>query len=327
MVSPFYHRVRPHFKAWNASSFTYWERQQTGTGTKRAHLGRDSMKDFDACSLCLSRAIEPRACPDGHVFCNECILNSLLAQKKDIKRQNLLLDKMRAESEAEMAAARQAARERVLKEFETAQTSLGNKTTQGKVSATGKADEKADGPRGTKRAFELDEDEIDRLTKEATDEALNRTAKEMAESRKAKLPNFWLPSLTPSATPENVIDVKLQTLCQAAKPAHPLSLKTLTTIKFTEDAKEKTAAGNPVVLCPSCRSTITNNVKCYALKACGDVLCATCVDTLCRTDKVCAHCTTRVDKKNPYIEIKREGTGFAAGGGVAVSKFDVAFQA
>jgi hypothetical protein len=54
---------------------------------------------------------------------------------------------------------------------------------------------------------------------------------------------------------------------------------------------------------------------------------ATCVDTLCRTDKACAHCSTKLDKKLPFIQLKREGTGFAAGGGVSVSKYDVAFQA
>ncbi|GAA5983860.1 hypothetical protein JCM11641_006399 [Rhodosporidiobolus odoratus] len=310
----------------SASAFTYAERQMTGTGTKKGVLGRESFKDFDACSLCLQRAKDPRVCADGHVFCNECILSSLLSQKKDIKRQQVLLERMRAESEEEMAAARAAARARVLKEFESAQTSLGSGRTVGKTAATTAKDEK-DGPRGTKRAFELDEDEIDRLTKEATDEALNRTAKEMAEARKAKLPNFWLPSLTPSSTPENVIDVKLQTLCHASKPPHPVSLKTLTTIKFNEDAKEKTSSGSPVVTCPSCRSSITNNVKCYALRACGHVLCSTCTDTLCIPDKACAHCGTKTDKKTPFIEIKREGTGFAAGGGVEVSKFDLAFQA
>lgn len=213
-------------------------------------------------------------------------MTSLLAQKKDIKRQQLLLDRMRAESEAEMAASRAAARERVLKEFETAQTSLGSKTTAGKVVAA------TDGPRGTKRTFELDEDEVEKLMKEATEEAMGRTAREMAEARKAKLPNYWLvrlipaswfcaadsrhmrsqPSLTPSSTPETVIDVKLQTLCQASKPLHPVSLKTLTTVKFTEDPVEKNASGNPVVLCPSCRKTITNNVQALVLKACGDVL-------------------------------------------------------
>ncbi|BGP09537.1 hypothetical protein JCM10049v2_005410 [Rhodotorula toruloides] len=308
------------------ADFTYAERQMAQGGTKRALLGREAMKDIDACSLCLQHARDPRVCSEGHLYCQECILTSLLDQKKDIKRQQKLLERMRAESEAEMATARAAARERVLKEFETAQSSLGSKTTQGKVSATG-ADEEKVGPRGTKRTFELDEDEIDRLTKEATDEALNRTAREMADARRAKLPNFWLPSLTPTATPESIIDTKLQTLCHASKSPHPVSLKSLVTVKLTEDPEEKNRSGNPTVLCPSCRKTITNNVKAFALKACGDVLCSTCVDTLCRTDKVCAHCTTPVDKKLPYIELKREGTGYAAGGGVQVEKFDVAFQA
>ncbi|GAA5991127.1 hypothetical protein JCM10908_006550 [Rhodotorula pacifica] len=315
----------------NAASFTYHERQQAKavSGTQTGLLGRDSMKDFDACSLCLLRARDPRICSEGHVYCQECIITNLLSQKKDIKRQTLLLERMRADSEAEMAASRAAARDRVLREFESTQSSLGNKTTDGKVSATGAGGETAGGAgaRGTKRSFQLDEDEIERLTNEATEEALRRTTQEMADARKAKLPNYWLPSLTPSATPDAVIDVKLQTLCQASKPPHPVSLKTLTEVKFTQEPRDKDDKGDPVVSCPSCRKTITNNVKSYVLKACGDVLCATCVDTLCRSDKACSHCGTAVDKKKPFIEIQREGTGFASGGGVEVKRYDVAFQA
>ncbi|POY73301.1 hypothetical protein BMF94_3635 [Rhodotorula taiwanensis] len=313
----------------NAASFTYHERQQAKaiSGTQTGILGRDSMKDFDACSLCLLRARDPRICAEGHVYCQECILTNLLSQKKDIKRQSLLLERMRADSEAEMAASRAAARDRVLHEFESAQSSLGNKTTDGKVSATGAEAEKAGMARGTKRSFQLDEDEIERLTNEATEEALRRTTQEMAEARKAKLPNYWLPSLTPSATPDAVMDVKLQPLCQASKPPHPISLKSLTEVKFTQEPRDKNDTGEPIVSCPSCRKTITNNVKSYVLKACGDVLCSTCVDTLCRTDKVCAHCGTAVDKKKPYIELRREGTGYASGGGVEVKRYDVAFQA
>lgn len=108
---------------------------------------------------------------------------------------------MRAESEQEMAAARAAARERVLREFESAQSSLGSKTIAGKASITGPATGGAEkNGAGTKRKFDLDEDEIERLAKEATDEALNRTAMELAESRKAKLPNFWLVSRLPLET-------------------------------------------------------------------------------------------------------------------------------
>ena len=45
------------------------------------------------------------------------------------------------------------------------------------------------------------------------------------EARKAKLPDFWLPSLTPDAP--NLIslkEVKLQTMCRASDPAHTMLL-------------------------------------------------------------------------------------------------------
>lgn len=185
----------------NAASFTYHERQQAKqvSGTQSGVFGRESMKDFDACSLCLLRARDPRICSDGHLYCRECIVSNLLAQKKDIKRQALLLERMRAESEAEMAAARAAARDRVLREFESTQSSLAN-TAAAATSGDGKQQSTAangdDGTRvalrGTKRSFQLDEDEIERLTNQATDEALRKTTHEMAEARKAKLPNYWL---------------------------------------------------------------------------------------------------------------------------------------
>lgn len=169
-------------------------------------------------------------------------MTSLLAQKKDIKRQNILLERMRAESEAELAAARVAARERVLREFESTQTALGgSKNTANGVSGTSSAND-SESSRGLKRKYELDEDEVDRLAQVETEKALTKITAEAAESRKAKLPNFWLvrfqrwsplvptvtdttsqqPSLTPSASPDAVLDVKLQTLCQVSKPAHPI---------------------------------------------------------------------------------------------------------
>lgn len=193
------HPLQPSLPPWhrdrNAASFTYHERQQAKqvSGTQSGVFGRESMKDFDACSLCLLRARDPRTCSDGHLYCHECIIANLLAQKNDIKRQSLLLERMRAESEAEMAAARAAARDRVLREFESTQSSLAN-SSSGKQSGTENNGD--DGARvalrGTKRSFQLDEDEIERLTNQATDEALRKTTQEMADARKAKLPNYWL---------------------------------------------------------------------------------------------------------------------------------------
>jgi nitric oxide synthase-interacting protein len=110
-----------------------------------------------------------------------------------MKRQTLLLQQMRNNEADELASARASARERVLREFEATQSGLSSKGTVGKVVA-GTAVDKDAGERGTKRKFDLDQEEIDRLTKEGEDEALRRTALEMIESRRAKLPNFWLVS-------------------------------------------------------------------------------------------------------------------------------------
>ncbi|KAM1235660.1 hypothetical protein ACFX2J_005093 [Malus domestica] len=66
--------------------FTYDEKKKLGYGTQRERLGRDSIKPFDACCLCLKPFIDPMCCQKGHVFCKECILECLLSQKKDIHR-------------------------------------------------------------------------------------------------------------------------------------------------------------------------------------------------------------------------------------------------
>lgn len=66
--------------------FTYDEKRKLGYGTQKERLGKDSIKPFDACCLCLKPFIDPMCCQKGHVFCKECILECLVAQKKDIQR-------------------------------------------------------------------------------------------------------------------------------------------------------------------------------------------------------------------------------------------------
>jgi nitric oxide synthase-interacting protein len=87
-------------------------------------LGLESMRRFDACSLCLQRAREPVACAEGHLYCKECVYSDLLAQKKDIKRHQARLEEAAKEEEEERNRARESARERVLKDFEKSQLGL-----------------------------------------------------------------------------------------------------------------------------------------------------------------------------------------------------------
>lgn len=122
-----------------------------------------------------------------------------------------------------------AARARVLLEFDAAQSGLGARTVAGKVLASSKRPAEGDGAAGEgegrkrKAAFDLDEGEIERLARAGEEEALERTRRELVEKKKAKLPNFWLPSLTPGVDKVEMKEAKLQTLCQAASPAHPLT--------------------------------------------------------------------------------------------------------
>lgn len=97
-----------------------------------------------------------------------------------------------------------------------------------------------------------------------------------AEARKAKLPDFWLPSLTPEArtTVLDYKDLKLQTLCNATSPAHPLtlvpfcilnvlfndvicSLKSLVPVNFTLETSSANA--KPTKICPCCKKELTNS--------------------------------------------------------------------
>lgn len=113
---------------------------------------------------------------------------------------------MKTTESDDLASARAAARSRVLREFEQTQSGLSTvgKAVKGKVVAStstsgngvgegGAGAGEGDG-RGVKRKFELEREEIDRLTKEGEEEAMRRTAIELAESRRAKLPAFWLVS-------------------------------------------------------------------------------------------------------------------------------------
>lgn len=140
------------------------------------------------------------------------------------------------EEEAERQLARERARERVLEEFERTQSGMGSSSKAAAssvkdvrnananveiTSSTSTIGVSAD-DRGKKRKFALDDEEIAKLASEHEEKAMQQLEKERAEKMKAKLPNFWLPSLTPEAAPSKLSDVKLQSLCHAGTPAHPI---------------------------------------------------------------------------------------------------------
>jgi hypothetical protein len=82
-----------HSKNNTASSvFSYAEYKKLDYGTKRQRLGNESMRLFNACSLCLERARIPLACSEGHLFCTECVFTDLGASLAFARPQRLIVD-------------------------------------------------------------------------------------------------------------------------------------------------------------------------------------------------------------------------------------------
>lgn len=216
------------------------------------------MRRFDACALCLNRAREPLACDEGHLFCKECAYADLceyrhavrasqgltmhaVSQKKDIKKQKERLAALKKEAEAERMRAKESARQRVLLDFEKGQLGLAAAPsvsgTTGSDYNEGEAQmwlnlqfglhRRFSVARGTKRKFAFDSSTVESLALEAEEAALRQIEREQAEALRDKLPDFWLPSLTPTYSskgePRSLGDVKLQTTCRGGTPTHPIA--------------------------------------------------------------------------------------------------------
>ncbi|KAF8207550.1 hypothetical protein K438DRAFT_1815199, partial [Mycena galopus ATCC 62051] len=341
-----------HSKNNTASSiFSYAEYRKASAeyGTKRQRLGNESMRRFDACSLCLQTAREPVCCKDGHLFCKECAVNDLLSQKQDLKRQKEKAEQIKKEIEAEVERAKTAARERVLQDFERGQLGLAGSAASAALPAVPSAESSSSSAAGTKRpfstAFEFSPSHVSDLVAQAEEAAARAIAKEQAEAAKGR---------DVLAAGGKSGELKPTAMCRGGGDRHSFALKDLIPVKFTYhvEGKEKdaAAAGSKEggknageAVCPSCMKKLSNNVIMFLMKPCSHVVCRTCTETLVRPETskskaqdeggkeekekayACVVCDARLKKKD-IIELKREGTGFASGGLAETSRSGISFQ-
>jgi nitric oxide synthase-interacting protein len=151
--------------------FTHYERSLLSStwGSQRTRLTRDSFLPFASCRLCLSPAKSPVvACAsNGDIFCKECAISDLVAQRKEIAR----LEKEREDEEHQRLLEErdqdEEAKKRELEQFEKTMRGEQRKNKNGSTSVNGlPKEQEAELAKGTKRkAFELDEAQMGKIAR------------------------------------------------------------------------------------------------------------------------------------------------------------------
>ncbi|KAF1847670.1 uncharacterized protein K460DRAFT_363725 [Cucurbitaria berberidis CBS 394.84] len=274
------------------SVFTSHERNalKDRWGSQATRLTRDSFLPFGSCQLCLLPSVDPVCCPHGDLFCRECAMTNLLAQRKEMKRMEKLAERQKLEDVDQKEREDEAARVRSVQEFEAVQMGLSVKVG-GASRIVGREDgeiiveqdapksgEDSSESRGTKRKFRIDEEELKRIASEEQSKA-KRTLSAERTAAKGHLPSFWVPGETPDQHHKHLDKAKHTPTCPSSNPSHPhsLSLKTLTSVNFHEE-KSTTEPGKSSRTCPSCQKALSNGTKAMLAIPCGHVLCKPCVD-------------------------------------------------
>ncbi|KAF1942869.1 hypothetical protein EJ02DRAFT_158117 [Clathrospora elynae] len=272
------------------SVFTSYERNalKDRWGSQTTRLTRDSFLPFGSCQLCLLPSVDPVCCPQGDLFCRECAMTNLLAQRKEMKRIEKVNERQKLDDEDQNSREEEAARLRAVEDFEAVQMGLSVKAGAsarvvgrqgGKIIVEQEQEQepKEGGRKSMKRKFEIDEEELKRIASEERSKA-KRTLDEERKAAKGHLPSFWVPGETPDQHHKHADKAKHRPICPSSHPEQPhsLSLKGLTSVNFHEEKSAET--GNSARTCPSCQKSLSNSTKAMLAIPCGHVLCKPCVD-------------------------------------------------
>jgi nitric oxide synthase-interacting protein len=261
--------------------FTSYERSllRNNWGTKQSTIGRDSFLPFASCRLCLQPARTPvvGCASNGDLFCRECAINDLLAQRQEIKRLERERDDARKRIAEDDERTLLEAKERDLRDFERVSMGLEAKAdifgSNGGAGTKRKAEEESealkkfkarevvvDGKR--KRVFELDEKEMARVAREERERLKNELKMEKvcgfgAGEMEVKLDLFFLLIL-------------LYVCLQSASSKSALPSFWVPSLTPGTDANE-IAANKTVKLTPICPGSTDESQHSYSLKSLVEV--------------------------------------------------------
>lgn len=261
--------------------YTYHEKkkdaQASGYGTNAKRLGKDSVKDFDCCSLSLQPCRNPVISKDGYLFDKEVIYQYIITKKNEYSRKLKEFEKSKKKEEDDV----------VKKQLDDAEKKM--------------------------NLFIKKEDNIvsTPLNSFKTNEVASTSISNMAEGRDKLLPSFWIPSKTPSA--ESSKKVKPDSTIYCPVSGKPLKSKDLIDVKFTlvkDGEKKSLIAKENRYMCAVTHDILNNSIPCAVLKPTGDVVTMECVEKLIKKDMIHPLTNEKLREKD-IIVMQRGGTGYA----------------
>ncbi|CAH1112556.1 unnamed protein product [Psylliodes chrysocephalus] len=262
--------------------YTYHEKKKdakaSGYGTNAQRLGKDSVKDFDCCSLSLQPCRNPVITKDGYLFDKEVILEYILKKKNDYTRK--------------------------LKEYEKLKKLEEEKDAQKEAQ---EVDKKIS-------SFLKDENNIVSKSMIKNDsEKPGTSISNMAVGRDKELPSFWIPSKTPSAEKTELKKPDPVVYCPISK--RPLKVKDLINVKFTPindpDEKKSIYVKENRYMCAVTHDVLSNSVPCAVLRPTGDVVTMECIQKIIKKDWIHPLTSNKLSKKDIII-MQRGGTGYSS---------------
>ncbi|XP_018007562.1 nitric oxide synthase-interacting protein homolog [Hyalella azteca] len=281
-----------HSRNCTASSvYSYHEKKRdadaSGYGSLAARYGKDGIKDFDCCCLCLHPCKDPLVSSEGYLFDREAVLEYIISKKNEIRKKLKEYEKQCKKDQAELhelGAAEERSRLQKFLQSQDHPASSSSAISSAAGSSSGSATKDADCP------------------------SISNMKGDLAK----KLPSYWIPSLTPDNKQTRIPKPVDKVLCPMSNK--PLKMKDLVPVKFTRidpNASFSSLEGHKErYKCPVTGDVLRNAVPCAVLRPTGDVVTMEAVAVIRRDMKhpLTGHTLTERD----IIPLQRGGTGFAA---------------
>lgn len=260
--------------------YTYHEKKKdaaaSGYGTQSERLGKDSIKNFDCCSLTLQPCRNPVITKEGYLFDKEAILKYLVAKKNEYSRKLSKYEKQLKKEEAEKAELAAAERESNLIKFMNREKNISS-NQQAEASTSSSS-----------------------------------SVSNLANGHAKKLPSFWLPSELPDAKISKIEKPDSTVYCPIS--GKPLKMKDLIDVKWTlvndPDDKKSLIAKENRYMCPVTHDILSNAVPCAVIRTTGDVVTMECVEKIIKKDWLHPLTGDKLKEKD-IIPLQRGGTGYA----------------